>query len=221
MFSDVYVRKCCSVLSASLCLLLPSAPLLLHSPVLVAVGSVVELGGLVQFSSRHPVYLAWHSSSAPRTGEPATLPSLILTHVRPVSANDIWNMCVGRGCLHGAWSSTHTCMGTLSVSMWCLTYHHYRHQIFVSVHYGLYRHVGTWWAAAGSHYTWRQIAFASHPPHDEFQLWKRNQSGGLAGLSCLTTLWVYLPFTSHYTADFRLGTVAILDRWVATVHRGL
>lgn len=63
-------------------------------PSLPAAGSVEELWGLVQFSGRHPVYLAWHSSAAPRTGEPTTLPSLILSHVGPITSSDMWNMCV-------------------------------------------------------------------------------------------------------------------------------
>lgn len=81
--------KCLSMLTPPLLLHHPS-----HPPSLPAAGSVEELWGLVQFSGRHPVYLAWHSSAAPRTGEPTTLPSLILSHVGPITSSDMWNMCV-------------------------------------------------------------------------------------------------------------------------------
>lgn len=86
----------------------------------MAAGSAEESGGLVQFSGRHPVYLAWHSSTAPRTGEPTALPSLILTHVPSLSVPMTSEICVcvcWEMCLLEVKRSICTCEVILSVSV--------------------------------------------------------------------------------------------------------
>lgn len=117
---------------------------------------------------------------SPKQESPTTLPSLILTHVRPVCTNVIWKYVYERVCWEILSVSACRFMSDKSI----ITIIRCSLVVFTCV-------------SAGSHYTWWQIAFVNRPRPRWASRWKKNQSGGLAGLSCLTTLRVYLPFTSH------------------------
>lgn len=89
---------------------------------------------------------------------------------------------------------------------------------------GLYIHVAIWWVAVGKPLHSMRDRICNTYSSRWSSHWKKNQSGGF-GRSVPSHSRGSL-FTLHFSLSHRLlpvslrCKVAILDRWVATVHRG-